>query len=301
MELPIALETALKALLSQHSISSWKISGERENLAVILRLRPETQQSERHSDSGVRFDTVSYKRKPPCQINRDRRRADKFRQRREHIETSAVAEQREAAQREKTIENQVNAESPFENRNINGDSNGKGSQECATGTEVTAARAARDSEAETETVTRNESGDHGSEIDTESDSDTDSSESETESEQATQESAREIVKNAKYLNTYNVPENLRKVERNKTFIKVVCDRRCREAPRLLCLTDDLYAACDMNSGKTNFELRNPEMGDPSFWHYWPHIDQQEVYKEQLGKIRTEMNKILSRIRELKTD
>ena len=298
MELPLALETALKALLSQHSISSWKISGERENLAVILRLRPETQQSERHSHSGVRFDTVSYKRKPPCQINRDRRRADEFRHRREYIETTAVVEQREAAQREKTIEHELNTESPSENRNINGDSNGEDSQECVTGTAV---RAARDSET-AETATLNyDSGDHGNEMDTESDSDTESSESETESDQAIQESAREIVRNAKFLNMYNVPENLRQTDRNKTFIKVVCDRRCREAPRLLCLTDDLYAACDMNTGKTNFELRNPEMGDPSFWHYWPHIDQQEVYKEQLGKIRTEMNKVLSRIREMKTD
>ena len=165
-------------------------------------------------------------------------------------------------------------------------------------------RAARDSDTKAETATCNyESGgnESGNQMDTECYSDSDPTKSETESEQAIEESARNIAKSAKYLNIYNVPENLRKVDRNKTFIKVVCDRRCREAPRLLCLTDDLYAACDINTGKTNIELRNPDIGDPSFWHYWPHIDQEEVYKEQLRKIRTEMNKVMSRVREMKTD
>ena len=276
-------------------------------MAVILRLRPDTQPSERHS--GVHLDTISYRRKPPSQINRDRRRADEFRLRREHIETTAVAQQREATEGEKTLGNELNAESMIEKQNKKGDSfalhssSGEDSQDCVTGT---ADRGARDSEAKTDTATHNNEGngqasalETGGTDSTESETESES-ESETMSEQTTQESAREIAKNAK--SVYYLPNNLKQLDRNKTFIKTVCDRRYRgssEAPRLLCLTDDLYVAHDMKTGKTTFELRYPEIGDPSFWHYWPHIDQDhEVYKEQLEKMKTEMNKVLSQVREL---
>ena len=70
MDLPIALDTALKALLSCHAVNSWKITAEGPNPTVILRLRPaENQPSACHSTT--RADNVSFKRKTPCQIHRD--------------------------------------------------------------------------------------------------------------------------------------------------------------------------------------------------------------------------------------
>ena len=94
---------------------------------------------------------------------------------------------------------------------------------------------------------------------------------------------------------YNTPENLRQMDRNKTFLKVVCDRRCREAPKILCMTDDLYANFDIKTGMTDFELRSPETGDPILWHQWSHIN---IDEERIDKIRSEMNKVLSRVRKI---
>ena len=131
-------------------------------------------------------------------------------------------------------------------------------------------------------------------------SDTDSTEtesesetaSETESEQAIQESAEKIVKSIRF---YDTRDNLRQVDRNKTFIKVVCDRRYGETPKILCMSDDLYVTFDVKTGMISFELRDPENGDPGFWHYWPHIDIEE---ERIDKIKIEMNKVMSRVRNL---
>ena len=92
MELPIALDTALRALLSCHSVSSWKIAAEGQNPTVILRLRPETHESARQD--GAKLHTVAFKRKPPSQINRDRQRAEEYKQRRDQIENTTVPESR---------------------------------------------------------------------------------------------------------------------------------------------------------------------------------------------------------------
>ena len=94
---------------------------------------------------------------------------------------------------------------------------------------------------------------------------------------------------------YNIPENLRQMDRNTSFLKVVCDRRRGEAPKIRCMTDDLYANFDIKTGMIDFELRNPDIGDPSFWHHWSHID---IDEERIDKIRSKINKFLSRVREI---
>ena len=145
-------------------------------------------------------------------------------------------------------------------------STGENSQDSAA---VTAERGARESEAKTDTATRNfEGGGHGSEMETDIKSDTDSqsteseseTDSETESEQAIQENAEEIVKNANYLRMYNMPENLRQMDRNTSFLKVVCDRRRGEAPKIRCMTDDLYANFDIKTEMIDFELTLTSQG-----------------------------------------
>ena len=78
MDIPKALDTVLKALLSDHSISSWKVAAEGQNPTIVLRLCPRREPNV--YQDGVRIDTSAvYRRKPPSQINRDKRRMDNFR------------------------------------------------------------------------------------------------------------------------------------------------------------------------------------------------------------------------------
>ena len=86
MDLPIALDVALKALLASHAVCSWKIAAERQNLTVIVRLRPVHVPSV--FNNGVpHVNTVAYRRKSPSQMQRDRQRMQTFRQREcaEHV------------------------------------------------------------------------------------------------------------------------------------------------------------------------------------------------------------------------
>ena len=80
MDLPIALDASLRALLTSHAISSWKIAAERQNLTVILRLRPVHVQSVCHSGLS-HVNNVAFRRKSPSQMQRDRQRMQTFRQR----------------------------------------------------------------------------------------------------------------------------------------------------------------------------------------------------------------------------
>ena len=66
-----------------------------------------------------------------------------------------------------------------------------------------------------------------------------------------------------------MPENLKQRERNNTFEKVVCDWRCREAPRLLCISNDVITACFFQEEETifDFHLRENDGGVYSIWHY----------------------------------
>ena len=291
----MALETALKALLSIHAVCSWKITGDGPNPCVILRLRAENQQNA--CTSGVHADSVTYRRKPPRQILRDRRRVEDFRQRRENEnEKVTVLESRVASQSD--TENELNTEiiksAPSEILNTKVDSSvvHTSPNNATDNTE----RAARSGEAETATVTR-EDGGHGSEssdmeTDDNSSSDTDSTESEDKQSTRHAEIARDLANTAK--NMRYMPDNLRNEFRNNDFEKVVIDWRDRDV-KLLCISRDFVATRDIRTGETNFELRNHE-GGRGFWHFWSDIDQNGERKETIDEIRSAMKEVLSRVR-----
>ena len=285
------MESALKALLSQHSIFSWRISGERDNLAVILRLRErqDIQLSERYS--GVHADTVSYKRKSPCQIYRDRRRADEFRQRRDNIESATMTEKREAADSEKTFGHELNTETQFENENKKSDGGG----EHTSGDSVTDTEHAARGKEETEAVACGENGSHGSDMETDTNSDTETTESETEREPSTKGVARDLVKDATSMQT--MLGCLKQEDRNNTFEKVMIDCRGGGPPKVMCVSQDLIATWEFGTEKTNFQLR-PEDYYLPFWYHWPEISQDGAHKDTIEKLRTEMKAILNRIREM---
>ena len=73
MELPSALETVLGALLTNHSVTSWKVASENQTPVVVLRLKPVSE----NQDS---VSTQVYRRKPQSQIARDKRRAVEHKQ-----------------------------------------------------------------------------------------------------------------------------------------------------------------------------------------------------------------------------
>ena len=296
----MALDTALKALLSCHSIYSWKIAAEGENPTVILRLRPETQLSS--SRSGVRADTVAFRRKTPCQLNRDRRRAEEFRQKKVNVENIYDAESTNKT--ENTEKHELNTETihkpPSENYNKRGDSVDRVGLHTSTDTTTNSAELhTRDEREETaicdECVAREGS---GMETDSESDieNNTATKVSETGGKQPIVDAARELVKNAERLR-FN-QDLLRQEDRNNSFNRVVFDRRCREAPYLLCCSNDVMATIDIESGQTNFLLRDPGKMHLDFWHFWPDIDRDGPYKDMIAKTRIEMREILKRIREM---
>ena len=81
MDFPRALDTALKALLTCHSVSSWKIAAEGLNPTVILRLRPVHVPALCHNGVPEHVNTVAFRRKSPSQMHRDQQRMERFRQR----------------------------------------------------------------------------------------------------------------------------------------------------------------------------------------------------------------------------
>ena len=198
------------------------------------------------------------------------------------------AELQDANQSENTVEQELNTETtekvPSENQHTT---------DCATDTVDLAARGG---EAESESATRGGCVDNGCEMETDTESDTDTeSETETADEQSIVDAAQNLVNNAKRLG-YN-QELLSKKNRNITFNRVVHDRRYREAQSLICCSDDVMATYDIETGQTNFHLRDPGDINLNFWHFWPEVDGDGAYKEMIVKTRMKMKEIVNRIRE----
>ena len=73
--LPTALEVSLDALLQQHHLTSWKITGDDDSTVVVIRLKADTA----HSNMASQQQPVCrqhYRKKAPSQLNRDKRRAE---------------------------------------------------------------------------------------------------------------------------------------------------------------------------------------------------------------------------------
>ena len=75
MDLPKALDSVLTALLCEHTVTSWKIAAEGNYPTVVLRLRPVNTQDVTQNTN------MSFRRKAPSQINRDKKRMENFAQR----------------------------------------------------------------------------------------------------------------------------------------------------------------------------------------------------------------------------
>ena len=74
--LPVAVEITLDALLQKNVMSSWKITGDRNNSTVFI-LRLTAQSSDINSQPlSLRRGTVHYRKKPPSQPLRDKRIAE---------------------------------------------------------------------------------------------------------------------------------------------------------------------------------------------------------------------------------
>eukprot|EP00745_Piridium_sociabile_P042770 TRINITY_DN865_c0_g1_i5.p1 TRINITY_DN865_c0_g1~~TRINITY_DN865_c0_g1_i5.p1 ORF type:complete len:300 (+),score=74.57 TRINITY_DN865_c0_g1_i5:174-1073(+) len=75
--LPVTLEKTLTALLTDNTVSSWKVAGEADNTVVVLRLKPVSKMSTTMADPVLnRHSQVQYyRKKPPSQVRRDQERA----------------------------------------------------------------------------------------------------------------------------------------------------------------------------------------------------------------------------------
>ena len=100
--LPTALEISVNALLKEHFITSWKISADCDrNPVVILRLaefthleaKDDTEVSAYSQQNFSRPPQFQYRRKPPSQIRRDKKRAEERRQQRSQTNQASNEEQ----------------------------------------------------------------------------------------------------------------------------------------------------------------------------------------------------------------
>ena len=299
------MDVSLKALLSCHSVYSWKIATEGQNPTVVLRLRPETQQSVCQSS----VNTVAFKRKPPSQINRDRRRAEEYKHRRDHITNMTVPDSRCANRSEQTVESGVEKETidrePNENQDKKGDSDSPNTSQSSVS--ESNERVARGGDAAKETAPRDESGGHetqskmetnsetDSDTESENESDTEIKVTETENEQY-MDIARALVKDAKRFRIQ--PDILKQEDRNNRFVKVVADWRCREAPKLLCISHDVIAHCHVEDETTHFQLRDPSDINLNFWHNWQEVDRGGYHKDMIENTRIMMEKVFNRVRQM---
>jgi len=79
--LPSTLEAMLTALLQENAVQSFKIDYNNSKTVVVLRFTPETGQQ--HGATTTQ-SSVSFKKKNPSQIARDRERAEAFQQQQRH-------------------------------------------------------------------------------------------------------------------------------------------------------------------------------------------------------------------------
>ena len=82
VELPTALDSALVALLNEKLFRSWKVTEENQNAVVIIRLTAvHTLGTAIESQRNIAAITqCSYRRRPPSQLKRDKKRAEEFQQ-----------------------------------------------------------------------------------------------------------------------------------------------------------------------------------------------------------------------------
>eukprot|EP00745_Piridium_sociabile_P042769 TRINITY_DN865_c0_g1_i4.p1 TRINITY_DN865_c0_g1~~TRINITY_DN865_c0_g1_i4.p1 ORF type:complete len:296 (+),score=72.21 TRINITY_DN865_c0_g1_i4:174-1061(+) len=86
--LPVTLEKTLTALLTDNTVSSWKVAGEADNTVVVLRLKPVSKMSTTMADPVLnRHSQVQYyRKKPPSQVRRDQERARQQQQQRQRVQ-----------------------------------------------------------------------------------------------------------------------------------------------------------------------------------------------------------------------
>ena len=71
--LPAAVEGTLEVLLMENQLSSWKVSSEGSKTVVVLRLTALTSMAEHNTHT-----VQQYRRKPPSQQNRGKKRAEEY-------------------------------------------------------------------------------------------------------------------------------------------------------------------------------------------------------------------------------
>ena len=88
--LPTAVDMMLTSLLATDELSSWKVAGEPGvEVVLVLRFRPSDGQPLQTNDTHRRGQ---FRRKPPCQVLRDRKRAQRHREVRRGEQASQTVE-----------------------------------------------------------------------------------------------------------------------------------------------------------------------------------------------------------------
>ena len=336
MDIPMALDGVLRSLSSNHAVFSWKVCAERNNEpTVVIRFRPV-------SGSDVLpngLNTATYKRKSPSQTNRDQKRLDEFKQRRNH-ETPLESEAGTADRYRMTNPVESKGSSDCENVNkvnvdgIDSDSQRRGGvnekREVNKHTVTVpcesslvrppspsplpaAPRAAHGAETEMDTASggqadgyvegteREESGESGDSGGSDTGSDTEGESTDSEFDQ---EWNRNLLKQKldKVRDKPHYLGLLKRMNRNKTFKKIVLDRRGRGVPKLVCLSDDVLLTCDTGTQKKDMHL----LGDETFVvsdllgcvTAWPRIDQEGTYRELIETLELALEQWMSLVREM---
>ena len=232
--LPATVEKTLTALLSENSVSSWKLAGYQDCTVFVLRLKPAGEMSTNMADPELnrRSQVQYFRRKPPSQIRRDQQRAKQ--------------QQQQQQQQQQRRSEQVRADSnSTPELPCVSDTPERSTQDVTVDLHTTPAHADyRGSEGTC--AEGNLQADLTCEVDLDMQQPQEDTEPRFDSVIAGFE-ASEVKNYVATLTDRAVQNRLRDQSRNKAFRKVVY-QHSNETDLLLCESDDLVLECSCDSG-----------------------------------------------------
>ena len=329
MEMPKALETVLSALLNNHTVTSWKVAAEPgNNPAVVIRLRP------RDSQDGE-INTHFYRRKPASQVRRDRARQADFKRRLEVRYENKESHLSHVKADENPV---ISVDTCFSKEvthkvcsvpalNTETESGAGESENCVTECKqkrpytpsppntlpdpsrpteqhednarpppplspTHSARDARTFSSDQMDTADGAEGGWGSEggVDTETE---------------WEDEVREIIADkVKHSDCSKLTRDLiQNKARNKSFQRVVIDRRGQSVPTLVCFSSDVILTVNTGTGDKDIfilERRSTGTGEGDKLHraclLWPNVDRGGVYKDSIDDFENDLPWIMDIVR-----
>ena len=311
--LPQSLEKCLGSLLQDNTLKSWRIfSTDDGGHSVTIRFNPQetTQHGEQHSSLAG-----GWHRKGNAKVKRDRERLVKYQERlkcdsrhqgesTECIDRTTCTLTYSTGSKHNNEDSVTNCKqkppipSPSNTLHVPDPSRATHQRDVNTRLDplsphVPGARGSRTGSSDEMEIASGDRAEGGLGNDEGSDTDRD-----TESEREDWPTPREIiVRKVKEAKCSTLTRDLiQKKDRNKSFRKIVIDRRGRGVPRLLCLSNDVILTINTGTGEKDFHIIERRstgtcQGDDLYdcCLDWPDIDRGGYYKDTIDELKSDLN------------